>query len=617
MKCARAAILPALLFASLLTGFPRGASGDGHATPAAATTSLHATSTLAGTFTLRGAVRQSRPRGRAWTGRFRSSLLGGGVLRLGVRSLRAGRPRTAAFVAVFRDGLIRGSLTLRARGRSRSFSGSFEVATGAGSGSGARGAGRVSGTWGRTGRGRQAARLELRGRISVPMIASPLPGSISAGGGGGGAGGSEGAGPEAPRALRQAIKHVVIIMQENRSFDSYFGTYPGADGIPMQSGQPAVCVPDPKLGGCVRPFHDPSVVNQGGPHASQDVPTDIDGGRMDGFIAAAEQTGACKNVNDPSCRSQNPQGVMGYHDAREIPNYWAYAHSFVLNDHMFEPVASWSLPSHLFLLSGWSANCTQQGNPFSCAAGAPGALPSQPQPYAWTDITYLLHQAGVSWAYYVFKGAEPDCAEGEVSCPPTPQAPATPSIWNPLPGFTTVNQDGQLGNVQSTSSFYSAARNGTLPSVSWVVPNQQFGEHPPASIAEGQAYVTGLINAVMRGPDWSSSAIFLAWDDWGGFYDHVAPPTVDGLGYGLRVPALVISPYARQGFIDHQTLSFDAYVKFIEDLFLGGRRLDPRTDGRPDPRAVVRENAPVLGDLSADFELGRPPRAPLLLAPRP
>jgi phospholipase C len=131
--------------------------------------------------------------------------------------------------------------------------------------------------------------------------------------------------------------------------------------------------------------------------------------------------------------------------------------------------------------------------------------------------------------------------------------------------------------------------------------------------------VTRLIDAVMRGPDWDSTAIFLAWDDWGGFYDHVAPLVVDGAGYGLRVPGIVISPFARQGFIDHQTLSFDAYLKFIEDDFLGGERLDPATDGRPDSRPDVRENVAQLGDLTKDFDFSQGPRAPAILPlyPRP
>ena len=142
-------------------------------------------------------------------------------------------------------------------------------------------------------------------------------------------------------------------------------------------------------------------------------------------------------------------------------------------------------------------------------------------------------------------------------------------------------------------------------------------EHPPALVSRGQTYVTRAINAIMRSPDWPSTAIFLAWDDWGGFYDHVVPPVVDRYGYGLRVPGLVISPYAKRGYIDHQTLSFDAYLKFIEDDFLHGARLDQRTDGRPDPRPDVRENARVLGDLASDFDFRQKPRPPLILRPYP
>jgi phospholipase C len=197
------------------------------------------------------------------------------------------------------------------------------------------------------------------------------------------------------------------------------------------------------------------------------------------------------------------------------------------------------------------------------------------------------------------------------------QEAKTPGIWNPLPDFDTVQQDGQISNVQSLNKFYTAAKNGSLPSVAWITPNQLDSEHPPALVSTGQSYVTGLMNGVMQGPDWSSSAIFLAWDDWGGFYDHVVPPVVDENGYGLRVPGLVVSPYAKQGYIDHQTLSFDAYLKFIEDDFLNGQRLDPKTDGRPDPRPTVREDVPVLGDLSNDFDFSQTPRSPLVLSTQP
>ncbi len=129
--------------------------------------------------------------------------------------------------------------------------------------------------------------------------------------------------------------------------------------------------------------------------------------------------------------------------------------------------------------------------------------------------------------------------------------------------------------------------------------------------------MTSLINAVMKSPDWDSTAIFLAWDDWGGFYDHVVPPTVDQNGYGLRVPGMVISPYAKKGYVDHQTLSFDAYDKFIEDDFLHGQRINPATDGRPDPRPDVRENEKILGNLENDFDFSRPPGAPVVLPVHP
>ena len=153
--------------------------------------------------------------------------------------------------------------------------------------------------------------------------------------------------------------------------------------------------------------------------------------------------------------------------------------------------------------------------------------------------------------------------------------------------------------------------------MSWITPSGSNSEHPPASVHQGQAYVTAIINAAMESPDWKSTAIFLSWDDWGGFYDNVVPPAVDQNGYGLRVPAIIISPYAKQGFIDHQTLSSDAYLKFIEDDFLGGARLNPKTDGRPDPRPDVREDEPVLGNLEQDFNFSQPPRPPVLLPTNP
>jgi phospholipase C len=417
------------------------------------------------------------------------------------------------------------------------------------------------------------------------------------------------------------IAHVIVIMQENRSFDTYFGTYPGADGIPMAGGIPTVCAPDPATGGCDRPFHMTQDLAAGGPHGQPAATADIAGGAMNGFVAQAEQAKkGCQNALNPGCAGSGTPDVMGYLTGAEIPNYWTYARDFVLQDHMFEPNASWSLPAHLFTVSGWSAKCSDPANPESCQSdinnpGLPTA--ANPTPYAWTDLTDLLHAHGVSWGYYLDQGYQPDCADDGISCAPTPQKVSVPGIWNPLPGFSDVQQNGQAGNVQDISKFVSAAKAGTLPAVSWVVPNSRDSEHPPGLVSVGQSYVTNLVNTVMSGPDWSSTAIFLAWDDWGGFYDHVVPPAVDANGYGLRVPGIVISPYARQGYVDHQTLSFDAYLKFIEDDFLGGTRIDPATDGRPDSRPDVRENAPQLGDLTADFDFSQAARSPVVLPVHP
>jgi phospholipase C len=290
---------------------------------------------------------------------------------------------------------------------------------------------------------------------------------------------------------------------------------------------------------------------------------------------------------------------------------------------MFAPNLGWSRPAHLYAVSAWSAHC-RTASPMSCVSplglyGNGRSIYTRhiSRSYVWTDITYLLHRHHVSWRYYVARGEQPDCASGAVTCPPTKLLPKAPSIWNPLPAFATVRKDHQLGNIQAASSYFKTARSGRLPAVTWIIPSGPLSEHPPSLISTGQAWVTSIINAAMRSPDWKSTAIFLTWDDWGGFYDHVSPPRVDGSGYGLRVPALVISPYARAGYIDHQTLSFDAYLKFIEDDFLNGQRLDPRTDGRRDSRPTVRENVPILGSLTNDFNFNQRPTPPLELPLRP
>jgi len=421
------------------------------------------------------------------------------------------------------------------------------------------------------------------------------------------------------------IRHVVVIVQENRSFDDYFGTFPGAAGIPLKNGNPTACLPDPKAGSCISPYVTHDDVDSGGPHSAVDSVGDIDNGKMDGFVTRADIASTlCLDPTNPVCVPQAARAVMSHHTGSDIPNYWSYAKNYVLQDHMFAPTGSWSQPIHEWIVSEWAALCARHNQPASCkndiaqtgiteADGDPVDVKQTPTSpiFAWTDMTYLFHKNDISWGYYVVSGTEPDCANpAELTCAAVRQTPETKGIWNPLPYFDTVRNDNQLRNIQSVHNFYAEAKTGTLPNVSWVVPSYDVSEHPPAAISAGQSYVTSLINAVMNGPNWDSTAIFLTWDDWGGFYDHVNPPRIDQNGFGLRVPGIVISPYAKKGYIDHQTVSFDAYNKFIEDDFLGSQRLNPATDGRPDPRPDVRESLPGVGDVTSDFDFNQTPRPP-------
>lgn len=369
--------------------------------------------------------------------------------------------------------------------------------------------------------------------------------------------------PTAPPGLEK-IQHFVFIMQENRSFDHYFGTYPGAEGLPS-----GVCVPNPAGGACISPYHDAQLVNQGGAHNWINALNCIDGGLMDGFIAGS---------------AQNPGDVMGWHDSREISNYWDYARLYVLQDRLFESITSYSLPAHLYMLAAQSG-------------GYIGTGQAQPQSYAFPEITLLLGSGKIDWKYYVNRGKTAGAADGGVADVDSDET--TYTFWNPLPAFPAVKNDAtQFGRLTDATQFYTDAQNGALPQVSWIIPNSDLSEHPPASVATGMNYVTGLVNAVMNSPEWNTTAIFIAWDDWGGFYDHVDPPKVDQYGLGIRVPGLVVSPYARQGYVDHKTYSFESWLRIVEERF----GVYPMTG---------RDN--TANDMADAFDFTQQPRAPVPL----
>ena len=428
----------------------------------------------------------------------------------------------------------------------------------------------------------------------------------------------------------EKLQHLIFIIQENRSFDHYFGTYPGADGFPVNpDGSFAVCIPDVwQHGKCVTPYVTHSIEFDGAPHNEKAAKRDINHGRMDGFtrslVYRPEKCWVTRTLSQCD-RFLGPDGqpdVMSTLGRASIPNYWKYADEFVLQDHLFASTDSWTLPSHLFIMSAWSASCTDPTDPMSCRSDL--VLKSRKTRWdygdkpihAWTDITWLLDHAGIQWRYYI--GAD-TCWE-----PPCPgiHSPdySSKAALMPIAGFTSFwdgERDGIEDNIQDVHRFIDAAKKGTLPQVSWIVPASTVSDHPGSSsnTRTAMAYVTTIINAAMQSPEWDSTAIFLAWDDWGGFYDHVAPPKIDQNGYGIRVPGLLISPYANAGSIDHTTLSFDSYLKLIEDRFLGGARLDPATDGRPDSRPTVRE--PLANDLWKGFDFDQAPLAPLILDPWP
>ncbi len=391
-------------------------------------------------------------------------------------------------------------------------------------------------------------------------------------------------------AATHRIKHVVILELENRSFDSYFGTFPGVNGLPSDPN----CNPDPQTSKCILPYHDTSLTNYGGPHDVNAMWTDLDRGKLDGFIVAAEE--------QPKTVDPAPDEVMGYHTCAEIPVYCEYASQYTIADNHFAATDSWSAMAHLYLVSGWSAVCKSK-DPMSCTSSDLANPTTNPSP--WTDITWLLHSNGISWKYYVYTsqigGSAGPRYHGGDDEEPRATGPQQASDWNPLPGFDDVRADGQLQNIVKGSDFLTDAAAGTLPAVSWVIPKFMQSDHPAAPISGGQEFVKQQIDAVVNGPDADSTLILMTWDEWGGFYDHVVPPVVDGGGYGFRTPLILVGAMVKRGYVDHQLLTSDAYLKLIEDLFLGSARLDPNTDGRPDSRPDVRENVAGLGDLRNDL----------------
>jgi phospholipase C len=347
------------------------------------------------------------------------------------------------------------------------------------------------------------------------------------------------------------IKHIVFIIKENRSFDNYFGTFAGADGATtgkLHTGEVITLghTPDP-------PKHDMG-------HEWTDSHANVDAGQMDQFDTEL----TCSVSGDLQCMTQLYQ--------TDIPNYWSYAQHYALADEAFSSVASGSFPAHLAMVAGSALNVMDNPRSTHSAQWGCDAIPGSNVPFMQSDNSVAsefpcftqttlgdvadLH--GVSWKAYTALFGQ------------------SGYIYNPYRSFSSIFYGTDWGTkVVGVNNFVTDALAGQLPAISWVTPPSDQTEHPPSGACVGENWTVQLLNAVMQGPSsqWNSTVIFLTWDDFGGFYDHVPPPFRDQFGLGIRVPWVIISPRAKRG-VYHTQIDFGSVLRFMEETFnlpnLGG-----------------------------------------------
>ncbi|MFE9207341.1 alkaline phosphatase family protein [Micromonospora sp. NPDC007230] len=409
-------------------------------------------------------------------------------------------------------------------------------------------------------RRRHAGRLLIRALLAAGLLALAGPATAA---------------HAAPRTAPAAsattpIDHFVFLMQENHTFDNYFGTRPGVDGIP-----PGTCMPVRRgqAQPCVKPYHLGELGSLDLDHTAEAFRVQYNNGRMDGFVEGV------------STQGKDGKLAMAYYDDRDLPYYWNIADEYVLFDRFFSSSNSGSIRNHMFRVTGGPG-----------ATGASESIPAN----GWGDIPTIfdrLEAAGISWKFYVenydptitfrSRTSEEDIDRG------------AQVIWVPLLAYARYVDDPRLfGKIVDLDEYYDDAAKGQLPAVSFIAPAGD-SEHPPGSIRAGQNLVRTLLTQLMRSPNWNSSAFLWSYDDWGGWYDHVAPPQVDRYGYGFRVPALLVSPYARRGYVDSTTLDFTSALKFIE------------VNWRLKPLADRDRNAKTFLDA---FDFDRPPRPAVFLS---
>lgn len=409
-------------------------------------------------------------------------------------------------------------------------------------------------------------------------------------------------GSESTSGAGKYLKHIVIVVQENRTFDNLFYGFPNSEFARYgrtHDGRKVMLHPVSLVGPCL--------TNQWA-----EALADYDGGRMDGF-----------DQNHYDCTRHDVVGdyVYSYVKPSEVAPYWAMAKRYVLADHMFPTMFGNSFTAHLDLIAGTASLSpsisevdTPFAQPWGCDAPAGtktsilnsarhesvggGPFPCFAQ---FRTLADTLDAAGVSWKYYapavsVFGG----------------------NIWSEFSAIKNVRYGPDWSrNVSSpqTRAIYDA-RDGRLPSVSWVIPDAIDSDHPGFG-QTGPSWVAAVVNTIGKSRDWKSTAIVVLWDDWGGWYDDLPPPHRDYRGLGIRVPCIVISPYAKAGYVAHTQYEFGSVVKLVEEVFglpvLGstaGGYTDQRANSMLDvfdfhqtPRAFVS----IPAKKPASYFLTRPP----------
>jgi phospholipase C len=376
------------------------------------------------------------------------------------------------------------------------------------------------------------------------------------------------------------IKHIVVIIQENRSFDNFFAGYPGADAPTYGYGE----VSGKRV---TIPLHPITFDGPNLPHAWQNAIVEWNNGKMDGF----------------SKYGQNGDDAAYAYVARSwIKPYWRMAHKYVLADHMFPTEFGPSWTAHLTLVAGTDnlnpdlavADFSSSG--YNSCDAQPGAkvttvnqyrhvsLDSGPYPCfnQFNTMAETLDAAKVSWKYYVTKLT-------------------APGIWSAFEAIKYVKRgpDWHMDVIAPQTQVLKDIKQGNLASVSWVTPSKPDSDHPGAHSDKGPSWVASIVNSLGKSSYWDSTAIVVLWDDWGGWYDDSPPPQLDFRGLAIRVPCLIISPYAKPGYVSHTQYEYGSILKFMEEAF-GLPPLGSSADGYTDTRANSIEDS---------FDFTQKPRA--------